>query len=103
VNSLSISEYWFKFLFGPGTVAFVFAVLAAQAKGSRTTVSEVPGTAAALLIAALLVGRLRTGRGEGTVKWQSGPVITIILVIELLASLVFLYGALIDQFHWDRR
>jgi hypothetical protein len=80
-------ESTFRFLFGLGTAIFLFGALFALTKHT----DRVPDlimfvAAAALFIAALLVGQLPNRMGKAASDWRSGPVSTTILVIEVILS-----------------
>ena len=91
-------ESRFRFLFGLGTGIFLFGALFSQTKGpDRTPDLVIFATAAALLLAALLVGQLP--RHKAISEWRSGSLSTAIGVIELVLSLSFIKDLVLYGLH----
>jgi hypothetical protein len=98
--SKATRESWFKLLFGLGTAVYVFDNLLELTKGGdRTPDLIIAGTAAALLAAALFVGRPPKRTNQAVSEWRSGPLSTTILVVELILSLVFVRNLAIYVLH----
>jgi hypothetical protein len=90
----------FKFLLGVGTAILFFGALFSQIPGrDRAPDLVIFLTAAAFLLAALLVGQLPRRASKAEAEWRSEPVSTVILLLELAASLIALSGLVIYELH----
>lgn len=90
----------FRFLFCLGTGMFLFGILFSQTKGpDRTPDLIIFATAAGLLTAALLLGQMPGRMRKAVSRWRSGPLSTLILVIELVLSLSFIKDLVVYGLH----